>query len=467
MEFIFCLGPIDATPEFRLRKIPDSWLLRLWRCVADTRRGKGTGSCAGRLKRCILYISIYIYMYTCKTPSEWWLGRSTIIRHGSRRFQGITQESTRVDRCLDWRAASQASRGAVLRSAGDLCFLVVLVITSPLKSNMETKSKGLEDSFLLEPFYCGVCMGVEAFPRTRQSGGRLRWYGYIYISDICYIYIYDIDIYIYEFQSYCIHTCIVHPFAEAIPNCLIYLGDVATFAVLPAFEPLGHAGYPMDIWIGFPWLCNLTPTVVGVISRLMSPTAPPSWLEGWNGWLWILHVSISSPQGRCRTLRSLFWPHQQVKHWSSMFVMSLCDITSRTSRFELAFVQGTVIIWYNNIIIWFHLMCNIIFNTYSAIIYHHLQCPVRQSVSSARSFWLTSKMVKHWQLKQVAPCDWCSSDQGTLRGGTKIGTNFIDLENTAEFPLYDLWVHSCPFILWEFMTIHDHSWPFMREVMRP
>ena len=208
MEFIFCLGPIDATPEFRLRKIPDSWLLRLWRCVADTRRGKGTGSCAGRLKRCILYIYIYlymwyvyihihmhtpryyIYMYTCKTPSEWWLGRSTIIRHGSRRFQGITQESTRVDRCLDWRAASQASRGAVLRSAGDLCFLVVLVITSPLKSNMETKSKGLEDSFLLEPFYCGVCMGVEAFPRTRQSGGRLRWYGYIYIwvSIILYTY---------------------------------------------------------------------------------------------------------------------------------------------------------------------------------------------------------------------------------------------------------------------------------------
>ena len=277
-----------------------------------------------------------------------------------------------------------------------------------------------------------------------------------------YIYIYIlIYIYIYEFQSYCIHTCIVHPFAEAIPNCLIYLGDVATFAVLPAFEPLGHAGYPVDIWIGFPWLCNLTPTVVGVISRLMSPTAPPSWLQGWNGWLWILHVSVSSPQGRCRTLRSLFGPHQQVKHWSSMFVMSLCDITSRTSRFELAFVQGTVIIWYDNIIIWFHLMCNIIFNTYSAIIYHHLQCPVRQSVSSARSFWLTSKMVKHWQLKQVAPCDWCSSDQGTLRGGTKIGTNFIDLENTAEFPLYDLWVHSCPFILWEFMTIHDHSWPFM------
>ena len=70
MEFIFCLGPIDATPEFRLRKIPDSWLLRLWRCVADTRRGKGTGSCAGRLKRCILYISIYIcdmciYIYIC------------------------------------------------------------------------------------------------------------------------------------------------------------------------------------------------------------------------------------------------------------------------------------------------------------------------------------------------------------------------------------------------------------------
>ena len=104
MELFFCFGPIDATPEFRLRKIPDSWLLRLWRCVADTKRGKGTGSCAGRLKRCIgvYHISIYIcdmciyiyicthrfsiyiiYIYTCKTPSEWWLGRSTIIRHGS------------------------------------------------------------------------------------------------------------------------------------------------------------------------------------------------------------------------------------------------------------------------------------------------------------------------------------------------------------------------------------------------
>ena len=183
-------------------------------------------------------------------------------------------------------------------------------------------------------------------------------YWYIYYIDIyiyiilIYIYIILIYIYIYEFQSYCIHTYIVHPFAEAIPNCLIYLGDVATFAVLPAFEPLGHAGYPMDIWIGFPWLYNLTPTVVGVISRLMSPTAPPSWLQGWNGWLWILHVSVSSPQGRCRTLRSLFWPHQQVKHWSSIFVMSLCDITSRTSRIELAFVQGTVIIWYDNIIVW-------------------------------------------------------------------------------------------------------------------
>ena len=149
---------------------------------------------------------LYIYMYTCKTPSEWWLGRSTIIRHGSRRFQGITQESTRVDRCLDWRAASQASRGAVLRSAGDLCFLVVLVITSPLKSNMETKSKGLEDSFLLEPFYCGVCMGVEAFPRTRQSGGRLRWYGYIYIYQIYDIYIYILYWYIYIWVSIILYT---------------------------------------------------------------------------------------------------------------------------------------------------------------------------------------------------------------------------------------------------------------------
>lgn len=112
-------------------------------------------------------------------------------------------------------------------------------------------------------------------------------------------------------------------------------------------------------------------------------------------------------------------------------------------------------------------MCNIIFNTYSAIIYHHLQCPVRQSVSSARSFWLTSKMVKHWQLKQVAPCDWCSSDQGTLRGGTKICTNFIDLENTAEFPLYDLWVHSCPFIFWPFMTIHERSHETLAEWASP
>ena len=96
-------------------------------------------------------------------------------------------------------------------------------------------------------------MGVEASPaQDNQGEGYADTAIYIYIRYMLYIYILLIYIYIYEFQSYCIHTYIVHPFAEAIPNCLIYLGDVATFAVLPAFEPLGHAGYPMDIWIGFP-----------------------------------------------------------------------------------------------------------------------------------------------------------------------------------------------------------------------
>ena len=110
-----------------------------------------------------------------------------------------------MDRCLDWRAASQASRGAVLRSAGDLCFLVILVPTAPLKSNMETKSKGLEDSFLLDLSIVVFVWEWRLPPaQDNQGEGYADTAIYIYQIYVLYIYIYYI-IYIYIILIYILY----------------------------------------------------------------------------------------------------------------------------------------------------------------------------------------------------------------------------------------------------------------------
>ena len=123
----------------------------------------------------ILYIYIYIYgcvcVCMCKIPVEWWWNHSITIRsHGALpnvASWGITQESTGVDRCLGWRAASQEpSREVPLRSAGDLCFLVWSWCFVPLKSNVWKQNQrvwmGLEDYFLLHLaiLVFDVCVGL-------------------------------------------------------------------------------------------------------------------------------------------------------------------------------------------------------------------------------------------------------------------------------------------------------------------